>query len=422
MAIERLSDSAAQVLRVLITGNQLSRPELSEHLGVTAPTITTAVVELMAAGFVGKTGSRQGKFGRAAALYTLSARSGWLLGIDLGSTQIQLAARSLDGANLGDFRYSALETDVSADAIPPSLIHVAAERIQSFIAEFSTTNGPLRSVGIALARVVPHSPTTESVIGFGADAVRFGHILDELGLPPEVPALLENNVNCAALAEMTLGSGQEADNFAYLQIGVRVGAAIVVDGKLRRGAHGGSGELSALPFPLGPAGEGAQPESGATAFTLERYLGSDSLLERVRASWNNTDAVPPSTSRELIELAARGEQPALRIVHEHATDISRVAMVVSAVVDPELIVLGGGVGQNPILARMIEELLQQERPGIRIETSALGDRSTVEGAAALAIEHARSLLLGGHYESRLGGHGRTVVHVADRELAAQGSR
>lgn len=402
--LSRLSDSAAQVLRVLAAGEQVSRPELSERLGVTAPTIAAALVELTSASLITRTGSRQGRLGRAAALYTLDARAGWVLGIDLGSTQVLMAVRTLGGDVLDDFRYSLLEPGTPGDSSQRSLLSVAADRIGEIISVYSASHGPLRSVGVALARVIPNSPTRESVIGFGENATRVEDISSQLGLPTDVPLLLENNVNCAALAEMTHGAATLARDFVYLQIGVRIGAGLIVDGKLRRGASGASGELSELPFPLVPASD---THGGALA--LESYLGSDGLLERTRLAWTGADGAAPATSRDLIALAVTGNDQARRIVEAHAADIAQVALVIAALVDPELIVLGGGVGQNPILADLVERALHARRPNLGVALSELGERATVEGAAALAMDFARAALIGDRYRSRLGGQDHAVA-------------
>lgn len=402
---DRISDTASQVLGLLMAGQPLSRPDISVGLNVTAPTVAAALAELSAKGFVMQTGSRQGRLGRAASMYQLHLQAGWLLGLDLGSTQILIVARALDGSLLREFRYSALDSEIAGAEPPRSLMKFASDHIVQLLSEFTKSHGRLLAVGIALARVIPNSPSTESVIGLEDQAVRLGETLAELSLPDGVPILLENNVNCAALAEMTIGSAQFAENFAYLQVGVRVGAGLVVDGKLRRGAYGGSGELSLLPFPLVPGSERQQ-------FGLEEYLGSEHLLERVREEWPETAGAPPATSKELLDRADAGDGPARDIAHRHASDIARVAMLLSAVVDPELIVLGGGVGQNPILGGMVGAILHDVYPNIQLKVSALGERATVEGATSLAIEYARSVLLGDHYASRLGDQVSPVEQVS----------
>lgn len=401
-ATEKLSDSAAQVLRLLISGDHLSRPELTSLLRVSAPTVTTALGELIETGFVAQAGSRQGKLGRAAGLYALDSRTGWLLGIDVGSTQILIVARSLDGSLLSDFHYSA--ADAAERGKPKKLLTaVAFEQVARLLSELSSDHGELRAIGIAIAHVVPNSASTESMIGIGDEAVRLGDILDDLGLPAAVPVLLENNVNCAALAEMSLGIAQSVNNFAYLQIGVRLGSGLVIDGKLRRGSNGGSGELSQLPFPMEPYSDGREQ-----SFLLEKHLGSEQLLKRATSRWRSEDGPPPATSKHLFDLAGQGVPAALDAVTSYAREIAHLSMVLCAVLDPELVVLGGGVGQNPLLARLVKEYLLKEYPKVRLETSALGERATVEGATALATEHARTSLLGNHYATILSAKGHIV--------------
>ena len=400
-AARELSDSAAEVLCLLIHGDRFSRPELTSLLEVTPPTVSSALNELIENGFVAQVGSRQGKLGRAAALYALSARAGWLLGIDVGSTQILIVARSVDGALLSDFRYSA-EEDNAIGAPQRSLTAVAFERVTQLVADLTPSHGKLLAATIALAHVVPNSTSNESVIGLGDEAVRLGDILGGLGLPQGVPVLLENNVNCAALAELSLGIAQYTNNFVYLQIGVHLGAGLVVDGKLRRGAHGASGELSELPFPM-------MPESVARSFQLEKHLSSEGLLDRTRRRWTRTDGLVPTTPKELFDMSDRDSTASVKAVSRYAGDIARLAMLLTAVVDPELIVLGGGIGQNATLARMVRGLLHEKHPEVRLDISALGERATVEGATALAIEFARTSLLGDRYPTILSVERQIVV-------------
>jgi predicted NBD/HSP70 family sugar kinase len=197
---------------------------------------------------------------------------------------------------------------------------------------------------------------------------------------------------------MSLGVAKSVSHFAYLQIGVRLGAGLVIDGQLRRGAGGGGGEIARIPFPMRPARELTSPD-----FSLEKYVGSAQLLNRLRDRWPDQGIPPPESPEQLFALASEGNAPALRELQEYANDIAQIAMVLCAVVDPELIVLGGGIGQNPALGRLVEESLHREHPEVELQVSTLGRRATVEGAVALATDYARTQLLGMYGSTSAGG-------------------
>jgi predicted NBD/HSP70 family sugar kinase len=391
-----LTDTERAVLAAVYSHGETTRPEISRALGLTKPTVSLAVAELEKTGLIVPVRARQGSTGRAAAVYGIADSAGWLLGIDLGSTRLQLLARGLDGQRLASSSHS-LDSDETDG--PVQILEAVREQVARIAAPLFETRGPLRAVGIALPRIIPQY-LEQSAAGRAGKGHALPGILDALSLPDGVPVLLENNVNCAALAEMERGTAQGHDDFVFLQVGVGIGAGIVADRRVLRGAHGGAGEISSLPV-------GWPAQDQGDEFALEHYLGSRELLRRCTSTWDPGFGPAPATVPELFEHARAGTPPAVAALAQHANDIGQLARTLTAVVDPALIVLGGGVGQNPLLTAGVTEAVHRFKPEITVRVSGLGDQATVEGAVALTLDHALSGLLGSRHSPRL--DGRTTV-------------
>jgi len=126
---------------------------------------------------------------------------------------------------------------------------------------------------------------------------------------------------------------------------------------------------------------------------LEHYLGSRALVERSRLAWPEQEGTAPNSAKELFALAASGSQPALQAVSRHAADIGRLAAGCIGLLDPGLIVLGGGVGRNTLMTGEIERVASELTWPTTIAVSALQDAGTALGAMKLALDYSLGLLL-----------------------------
>jgi glucokinase len=147
--------------------------------------------------------------------------------------------------------------------------------------------------------------------------------------------VLDNNVNLAALGEQWQGAAQLFRTFAVIAVGAGVGAGIVHEGQLLRGAHGGAGEVSFLPLDRGHRRiRSASPDEA----------GGLMLLREAQAVPGWRAEIPPASVEELFSRAAAGERPALELVEEESERIAAIAASICAIVDPETVILTGGVG------------------------------------------------------------------------------
>ena len=371
-----LTGSARAVFRRLLADGPATRPQIGAVLGLSRPTMSTAIAELERPGYVEMSGVVRGSLGRRAARYRVGSSAGHVIAVDAGSTHVRLRVATLDRRVLAS---RVLRLAESQHALSRALSEAVAAEVGAVLAATAQDWGPLRAIGLALpARVV--TPTGETP---SPQEVIFSAFTP----PPGVALALENNVNCAAVAEQHYGAAQGASSFAYVQIGLRIGMGLVLGGRLVRGRNGAAGEIGHLSFPLAP---GAEPLPGEA----ERYLGTEALIARVRADWPPNSGPPPVETAGLLALAEAGHPQALRHVARQAADIGAIVASCVCVVDPGLVVLGGGLGASPLLLSGVSAAANQLAYPVEIRNSLLGADATVLGIERLAIQAALPVLLG----------------------------
>ncbi|MGW3286399.1 ROK family transcriptional regulator [Streptomyces sp. NPDC001002] len=357
----RLTESASAVFAVLAQAGSATRPQLASLAGLSKPTVSSAVAELEAVRLATHSGTASGGTGRSAAVYGLGPASGAVLAVDLGPARTLVRGCALDGTLLAE---ATATREDAVDAVREALAALPA-------------GAPLRTIVVAVGDVTAPDGAGGRMRPATAKA---GPVFDavSVALPPGVPVHLENNVNCAALAELHEGAALGRRTFGYLRIGVGIGLGIVIGGQVLRGANGAAGELARLPYPWD---DDREPRQEA----LEEYVGAQSLLRRAAAAWRDAEGPVPDSADQLFALASAGRETARVLVDRHAADVGRLAAAVAAVLDPGLIVLGGSTGAYPQLLPGVRAELGRLSWPTEVVSSTVGDRGTVVGAARLAV-------------------------------------
>jgi predicted NBD/HSP70 family sugar kinase len=188
-----------------------------------------------------------------------------------------------------------------------------------------------------------------------------------------VPVRVVNDVNLAALGERDHGAGSGVQNFVFVSVGTGLGAGVIVGGELVSGSHGAAGEIDFLR----PASSDDDPSAPA----IRAYAAA---RQRRRRS-------PVLDTAEIFACARAGEHWALAIVEEVARRVCAHLIPIAAIVDPELIVLGGGIGSNgDLLLGHLQRMLAQALPfPPAVVTSELHGDAVLAGALALGLPMAR---------------------------------
>jgi len=193
----------------------------------------------------------------------------------------------------------------------------------------------------------------------------------------------ENDVNLAAIAERDHGLGRNVRDFVLVSIGTGVGLGLVIDGRLRRGAHGAAGEIAYLPLGTGDPKDPANRRRGS----FEEAAAAAGIVREAR----RLGMREPVTVETIFSAARRTNRTARRVLEIEAQRLALAIAAVTPVVDPQLVILGGGIGRNAdLLLESIDSELQELLPfRPKLAISALGDDAVLQGAIAIALETAR---------------------------------
>ena len=345
----------------------VTRPEIAAALALSRPTIFTAIERLERDRLLEQVGQLSGKPGRSAALYDVDRTAGLLGAIDIGGSNVRVAVADSRGRLLREDRQATTAGGGGA------IVKQVAELLL-FTLDAVADHGPLRSVAVSVPGVVGPD---DSTVSFATNIDQFAPFDFRAPLAKALGArvTLENNVNLAAMAEQWQGMGRDLRTFAVVSIGAGVGAGIVHEGRVLRGAHRAAGEVASVCSTSGRLDNAAHDEAGGL-----------SLLEKAgsRHGWPGR---PPASVEELFALAAARVEPASTLVEEECQRIAAVTAAVCAVIDPEAIIMTGGVGSNEHLIERVRVLtteLTMFPPSV--VRSTLGDRASLLGAVRLASQ------------------------------------
>src|SRR3954447_21494428 len=344
-ALLRTLNQGALMQRLRDEG-QLSRAQLARDTGLSKPTVSQALAELEQAGLVRRVGPAAPSRGRTAMLYEPDPSAGYVVGIDIGRSWIRVAAADLAGTIIA--RSDAPNRARSAGTV----VREAAKQARNVVEQ----------AGIGWQRVV------HTVVGspgvFDPDTGRLWHAPNlpgwsKPGLPGELRDALTpstaiyNDANLAAVGERDFGRGRNARNFVYVELGTGLGLGIVIDGELYAGARGAAGEVAYVPLPA----EAGAPRSGRG--TLEEATSAAAIVAAAKQAGMRGQL----TAKDVFDAARAGNPRALSAVDAEADRLALMLATISAVVDPEFIVLGGGIGGSADLLRpRLEQRLEKLTP------------------------------------------------------------
>lgn len=349
-----------------------SRAQLARESGLSKPTVSSALAALESAGLVREAGTHVPERGRTAVLYAPDPAAGHVLGIDVGRSWLRVAVADLDGTVVArsDVRNQARSSGAMADLVVSTARQVVAgsgaapdEVVHAVVGTPGVYDEEHRRVRYAM-----HLP------GWGRAGL-FDRMREELGVPLEV----HNDANLAALGEYTYGVGAGSRLFAYILIGTGLGMGVVSEGRLFTGAHGLAGEIGFLPWP------GQQKRQ-----RLEDAVSGVAVVEAARRFGMRGQL----TAKAVFDAARQGDDAAVQAVRLEGERIAHTVAAAAAVLDPDLVVLGGGVGHSvDLLLKPVRDNLRTLTPlRPKLAPSRLGEDAVLLGAVATALGTAREVV------------------------------
>lgn len=372
------------LLEYLRSHQPTSRAELARVTRLSKPTVSQALASLENAGLVRAVGHAiSSKGGRVATLYEPNPEAGYVLGVDVGRGWVRTAVANLAGQIVA--RIDNPNDAQSADA----LVALSSQMARVTVAR----------AGLDWSQVVHAVVGTPGVLDEQSKRLLFSSNLPEWGrhgLLAELQAAfglslsLENDANLAALGERSFGWGSSVSTFVYIMIGTGLGMGIILNNTLYRGARGAAGEIGFLPF-------GRDEIVEKVGKVNDSYLGmfeEATAAEGIRRLARELDLPASLSPRQIFDAAQQGDAKALAVVEQEGYRLALAIAVITSVLDPELIVLGGGIGQRgALLIPPLERRLQQLTPlRPRIVSSKLGGDSILLGSIATALETAHNLV------------------------------
>jgi predicted NBD/HSP70 family sugar kinase len=364
------------VLDLIHRQGPISRAQAARVSGLSKPTVSLALTGLLDARLVREVGRSRGERGPSALLYELNPAAGWVVGIDVGRKWVRAAIADIAGTIVArrDERAKVSSAKTLIGQIGGIARRLAGE---AGVRWDQVTHCVLGSPGVfdpahGYVAMAPNLP------GWGRSGI-VEAVREELG----TNVSFENDVNLAALAERAYGLGRNVESFVFLSVGTGVGMALVIDGRLYRGAHGAAGEIAYMPLGMGDPHDPANRRRGA----FEESAAAAGVIRTARRFGMR----PPLTPERIFMAARRGQAVAKRVVEAEAARLALAIATVTPVLDPELVILGGGIGRNgDLLLAPIEGELRQLLPfRPRVAVSALGEDAVLRGAVTTALEVAR---------------------------------
>lgn len=347
------------ILEALARRGPLTRSELSAQTGLSRTAVTRVLRTLDAVGAVASAGVDRATRGPAAGRVALHPNLGVAAAVHIDRRAAHVALVDPTGA-------------VRAETHAPfPTVGDRAEHVAGLIRRCRRdVKAPLHLAVVGVPGIV----TADGGIrdDQGPDGGAFRSALVAL---LDCPVRMENDVNLAALAELTSGSGGDLSSFALLVLDDGLGAGIVIDGALHRGFSGVAGEVEYLPQT--PLPIGAPVLGDAVIGDLALTLGRD----------------PDATIVEHLEAAGRGDEVALEMVAEMARRLTLVAGSVGLILDPEAFILGG-TATHPVLADAVFEVAESYAAQLpmRFLVSSFGPEAALVGALGEAASALRAAL------------------------------
>jgi glucokinase len=308
--------------------------------------------------------------------------SGYVIGVDLGGSNLRLALATMAGSVLG--RWSGVTVGVTD---PYEIVSLICTGVEQLLLETSITRASIR----AIAAGAPGITDAESGVVIATSYLmgwRNVPLRELLESRLGIPAAVDNDVNVAAIGESWMGAAKQAGDFVFVAIGSGVGAGIVLNGRLYHGRGWTAGEIGYMLVP----GTAEEPVASGKPGALEGLVGGEGIKTQWHTLWSK-DRTPLSkdlTATEIFDHALAGDPLAQRVLQQSARTLAYAIYDMALILNCPLFVLGGGVGMHPALCNATRIILEERgaRARPQLVLSSLGENAQLTGAIRLALDTA----------------------------------
>lgn len=363
------------ILNKIRTDAPISRAQIAKETKLTPPTVSSNVKELIDQGIVkeSKLGESQG--GRKPTMLLINNQGFYVVGVDAGPEMIECILTDLSGTVL-----KRTSSKLPLPLTNAQFLVILKDCIRDCITDISTTNKKIIGIGVAMHGVVD----IESGTSLFAPILSLTNIpiKQELEKEFELEVKVENDARAMALGESWFGDYGELTSMLVVNIGRGVGAGLIIDGKLYHGAQDIAGEVGHMTIDL----HGDICECGNRG-CLQTFTSGPAIAKRAmtRISLDSISA------EEVYELAKSGNEECVTILKETGGVIGIGLTNLIHIINPQKIVLGGGVTKAkdlilPVILKTIAECaLTPRAKQTEVTITKLGDDATLIGAVSLLL-------------------------------------
>jgi predicted NBD/HSP70 family sugar kinase len=377
------------LLTRLYQDGPLSRQDLVQSTALSQASVSTLAGELIDEGLVEEAGQVESDGGRPRVLLRVAPEFGYVIGVDVGETRVQVELFDMSMTALAKADYAIESTTPQ----PHDVVSRVLDGLRTVVAQAGVDEALVLGVGVAVFGVVER--TDDAVVHaqtLGWDAVPLGAMLRA---GTDLPVHVDNGAKTLGQAEMWFGAGRGARHAVIALVGSGVGAAVITDGVSYRGFHSSAGEWGHTTVAYG----GRQCRCGARG-CLEAYVGAEAILDRYRRANRGRPAPGPDEESAIGALIQTQRPAATTVLAETVGYLGAGFATLINLFNPERIVLGGWTGLalgqrflSEIRAATAEHALRQPFAQTSIVLCELGQDAVALGAATLPV--ARLLSSGG---------------------------
>ena len=298
----------------------------------------------------------------------------YVCGVDIGGTSVKIGLFRPDGTLLDRWQLPTDRRDSGREILPG---------LARWMREGPLPLSEVTGVGVGVPGPVGADGTVKGCVNLGWGTVPVARNLSRmLG---GVPVRAANDANTAALGECWLGAGRGRENLLLVTLGTGVGCGVVVGGTILPGAHGSAGEIGHMRVSAHETESCACGKRGC----LEQYASATGIVRLARM--RGVSLPEPMTSEMVLDAARNGDPEALAVAREAGGKLGLALSWAACVLDPELILLGGGVARaGEVILRPVREAYRDNvfhgSLGTEFGLASLGNRAGIYGAARLVLD------------------------------------
>lgn len=387
-----------KVIELIRRERSISRADIAKATRLSSPTVTRIVESLINnEKLVVDLGVGSSEGGRPPNLISFASQARFIIGVDIGRTNISAALADLDAKIVRE-----VEEPTNADEGYARVIEHVAGIIEHLIAASGVDRKAIMGVGLAVGGLMNKNHST---IDFSPDfhwrnVDPAKNISELVGLP----VMIDNVTRVAAIGELHYGIGEKYRNFICVNIGYGIGAGIILDGMPFYGSHGVSGEFGHIMVSkdndsLCHCGNRGCLEAIASGYgiaeTMKKRLGSGASF----SSFRKKDSIAGVTAEVVVEAAKNGDQLCREVIGEAMDYLATGIVNLITLFDPEAVILCGRVAlageiiTGPIREAVESRSINVNRSSIHIGLATFGARAALMGAIALILNEVLNLTL-----------------------------